>query len=404
MTEKIRLACVNLDSPFLINPKIFPPLGILYMSSCFKALGAEVSFYDFAGDSGLLPLDIQEDIVCITLTSPQIPVMKEFVNKLVNKKVILGGCGVESLSSNDPFLEKIQMIVKGEGELLADRVLAFANSKSDKTIVLQSDALVDVNTIPLPARDFVKDYHYDIDGLPTTTMITSRGCPFSCIFCRDAKKTLRMTKTERVLEEIDQVYNQGFKAIMFFDDVFTLQKKRLAYIGKYLSCRRMPYRAFTHVNFVDVEMCEILRDTGCKEIGVGIESGSDRILNISGKKFNRKKSMEAVATLKREGLRVKTFLMLGLPGENHETIAETKSWVEKMRPHDLDVSIFSPFPGTTLWNNKEHYDINWNGDGSNAYKGKPGQYATHISTSSLTSEDLIKYRDELEATYKPKSI
>ncbi len=391
----MKVACVNLPSPFLIDDKVFPPLGILYIASALRKEGHEPVWYDFAGRSFEVP---KEDIVFITVTSPQIGIAKEFViDYCKDKRTVIGGCGVESLTIEDVNL--FNGVVYGEAENGIDQIL-YSVLSNYKGICLKF-SIFDINKVHFPARDLINGYEYKIDGRNTTTIITSRGCPFACAFCVDGNnKKLRLANVGRVRKEIDEIYKLGYQSLMFFDDIFTMKKDRLADIALYMLSRDIIYRCFTHVNFVNKDMCQTLEQTGCKEVGIGIESGNDRVLKKIGKGFNSEKALNATKMLKRYGIRTKVFLMLGLPGESYESIGDTKEWLMKAEPDDFDISLYQPFPDTRIWDDKSKYELEWDKGIPKFYKGKAGEYESTVHTPYLTTKQLIQERDQIEEDFK----
>lgn len=390
----MKIALVNLDSPFLINSKIFPPLGILYIASALRKEGHEPVWYDFAGTQLKEP---NEDIVLITITSPQIEIAKEFVKDYCKgKKIVIGGCGVESLTKEERYC--FDNVVFGEGEVIIKHLINNIGVNPD----IESLMLPDINKVEFPARDLIDGYEYKIDGRNTTTIITSRGCPFSCAFCVDGNdKKLRVASVDRVCEEIDEIYKLGYQSLMFFDDIFTMKKNRLADIALHMLSRDIIYRCFTHVNFVNKDMCQTLQQTGCKEVGIGIESGNDRILKSIGKGFNSEKALNATKMLKRYGIRTKVFLMIGLPGESLESIDDTIVWLSRAKPDDFDITLYQPFPDTRIWNEKDKYDIDWDWEHvPEFYKGRAGEYHSTVKTPYLTTKKLIQERDKIEEMFK----
>ena len=94
--------------------------------------------------------------------------------------------------------------------------------------------------------------------------------------------------------------------------------------------------------------------------------------------------------------------MIGLPGETLETLAETERFLEEARLDEIDAKIFQPYPGSPIWEHRERYDIQWNGQpmSSTFYKGKPGEYHGTISTSALTTQQIYDAWVHIERTYK----
>lgn len=395
-----KVAIVTLPSSFLIDDKVFPSLGILYMASALRRYGLEPKHYDLSGKQKFNFGDIKENVIFVTITTAQIQIANKFVGSLLEfdstKRIVVGGCGAEGVEMPS---ELYHVIVRGEAENLIPEIFKAANRKGQT--YLRSSNIVNIDENVLPARDLLSGYKYLIDGKDATTMITSRGCPFGCIFCVDGnKKQLRIANSGKVCLEIDQISSLGWRGIMFFDDIFTLKLDRLRDIGNHILNKGMVYRCFTHVNFVNEKLSKILTSTNCKEVGIGIESGNNEILKTIKKGFTAEKSLRAIEILKSHGLRVKTFLMIGLPGESEKSIADTRKWLDIAKPNDFDITLYQPFPNTHIWNNRNELDISWDSSLKGVYKGKVNEYNTSVKTSNLSEEQLLRHRNQIEKDFK----
>jgi radical SAM superfamily enzyme YgiQ (UPF0313 family) len=261
-----------------------------------------------------------------------------------------------------------------------------------------------LNDYPMIDRTLIniKDYKYYIDGELATTVMTSRGCPYKCAFCSKNYTTVRLKSAEKVIEEIKNLhFNFGYKAIMFFDDIFILNGKRVKEICRYLKKLGIIWRCFVRGDLVvkhGINFIRNMADSGCVEVGMGIESGSDTILKIINKGESVNTIRKAIGILKDCNIRVKGFLIVGLPGENSTTIQETHDFLDMVSLDDVDFTIYQPYAGSDIWLNRELYDVQWNDIDYEKmfFKGKPGEYQSITSTSSLISEDIISARDNLE--------
>ena len=106
--------------------------------------------------------------------------------------------------------------------------------------------------------------------------------------------------------------------------------------------------------------------------------------------------------LKSAGIRVKGFFIVGLPGEDRASLAETRQFAEQAALDDADFTVYQPYRDSPIWNNRRDYDISW-GDmppEQRWYKGRPGEYGCAVRTSSLTSEEIIEARDGLERSFR----
>jgi anaerobic magnesium-protoporphyrin IX monomethyl ester cyclase len=389
----MKITLIVPDSDFLDDNRAFPNLGVLYLSSSLKKHGFDVDIFDMTLDKDLSK--VKTDIVGISATSPNVETAVKIAYKLKSRGcrfVILGGCGAGSASK---YKHVFDFILKGECE---DKIVDFMNAVKNNdyealSIIRNKVDVPDINNIEYPDRSDLKDYNYKIDGRKTATMITSRGCCFSCAFCEEGKtRNLRVRNIDNVLGEIDEISELSYKAVMIFDDIFTSNTKRLKRIANHLKSKDIYYRCFTHVKFAK-KSAKILAETNCKEVGIGIESGDDNILQTINKGFTSNQANEAIKILKDHGLRVKVFLMLGLPGETMKTIENTKKWYEKAGPDLFNLSIYTPFSGTHIYENKDKYDIDWDDVTPTNF------YESTVWTDSVDKKTLLKEKNKFYEQY-----
>ncbi len=385
------------SSPFLIDPLVFPPLGIMYLSSVLKENGIDTTLIDLSGYKELP--EIKTEWVGISSTTPQYSEAKR-IRDILHKKghmVIIGGPHV----SNTKDFNGFNLGVIGEGEkVLPHYLLGLDGNPYD-------DHIMDIDSIPFPDREggHVRNYHYNIEGQRTTTILSSRGCPFSCGFCSSIwGKSVRFRSPENVYKEILECKEKyGFNSIMFFDDIFAINKKRIKKIADLVEPLHMKFRGFSRVDTADADLLLNLKRMGFVELGIGIETGSQELLNKNTKGITISQCERFIRLCYDIGLRVKAFFIVGLPGETHKTVEETREFIRRNNLHDIDVTILSPFPGSDIWNNTDKYDISFDKtDLENSfYKGKPGEYKSRVSTKELSAEQIVKYRDEIEQEFRP---
>ena len=404
------IALINPPSPFLISDSVMPPLGLMYLSSYLKEHGQRPKIIDLAVNH-INHTEIKGfDIYAITSTTPQsleaIKILKGLKKKYQDSLFVIGGAHAMAFGEeckNDGF----DCIVSGEGEEVLLSLSKFVeNGKRNNSKicgVIKSKQIDDIDSIPFPDRSFegFEKYHYTLNGLKTTTMITSRGCPFNCYFCCKTWKGVRLRSAKNVIEEAKTIRDMGFKGLMFYDDTFTINRQRVIEIAKELKELDLIWRCFIHASTVDSNLLRIMKDCGCVEVGMGVESGNNEILKTVNKKIDLERAIEVCNWCHEIGLRVKTFLMIGLPGESKETVKDTINFLQKAKPDDYDITIYTPFPETEIWKNTENFDIRFdkiNLDyGKMFYKGKYGQYTAQISTSHLSSAEIEICRDYIES-------
>ena len=231
-------------------------------------------------------------------------------------------------------------------------------------------------------------------------MFTSRGCPFKCNFCASPVmwNKVRLHSVDYVKGHILYVRkNYNVDAIMFQDDVFTMNIDRVESIGSFLKGLGIPYRCLARAADLTEEMVKLLKDTGCIEVGVGVESNNQDILDTMGKRSTIEQNAMALSNCKKAGLSVKAFLIIGSPGETHATILDTIRLLERHTPNDVDCNVLVPYPGTQFYNKIEMYDLKHdNTDSDKQYlKGKIEGYHPTVSTAGLSSEEIASYRTEI---------
>jgi len=373
-------------SPFLLNQAVFPPLGIMYLSAYAKQHGLTVQCLDLG--IGHTPEMAKSDIIGISFTTPQ----RDEAFKLAKRfnqegRVALGGGPHPTHMADECLSNGFHHAVKGRGEQW----------------LVDSKEAIPIDDYPFPDRSALPldKYHYEIDGIQATPIMTSRSCPFHCAFCAKIDNDFQMQSAERTIAEMNHVHDvYGYEAFMIFDDVFVSSKKRLRKMVEDIG-NKYALRCFARSNLLDDESCSLLKKLGVVEVGIGIESGSTEILKKNMKGTTRGMNTNAVKRLHDHGIRAKAFLIVGLPGETTATVMETADWVYEAKPDDVDVSVFQPMPGSPIFANPEKWEIQYEYNGKPGwYKGTPGDYESIARTEGLTGSEIIAYRDMLENEFK----
>lgn len=374
------------------------------VGTALKAMGHLVTIYDGPIDG--IPMDF--DHYGFGPTTPEYPYARAVRGKIKSNnqkaKVVIGG-SFATLNRERCLRDGFDCVVSGDGEIAAGQ--AFENGAS--SIVAPERPL---DEYPIIDRSLIKggDYGYVLDGKICTTMVTSRGCPNQCAFCCKNYRTVRLRSSLNVINEIAMLkFFFKYDAVAFPDDNFILDRKRTETISSYLKHLGMKWRCLVRADLVvkfGDNFIKMMADSGCVEVGIGIESGSDKILDGINKGESVETIKKSVRLLKQEGIRVKGFFIVGLPGESRQTIEETRKFLDEMNLDDLDVKIFQPYPGSPIWDDKKSYDIDWDDQdfGDMFYKGRPGEYFGSVRTSSLTTEQIVSAWVDMEKTYKKCAI
>jgi anaerobic magnesium-protoporphyrin IX monomethyl ester cyclase len=380
----MRIALIQPDSPYLTYPLAFPSLGLLYISAYLKANGFRPDFYDLTG--GIKLPDIKADIIAFSCQITQVREVHKMREILLKSnpdaRFVMGGpypTHSQDLSGFTP--------IRGEGEI---PMLQLCQGKVEPYTYLEPNFFPDWDAIDLSR------YGYGLEGKRCINIMTKRGnCPFGCTFCakqEGRKSPLRFRTSENVLAEVDLLRSRGFGAVAIYDDDVLLDKQRDETIFRGLKDRGMPYRCMTRTNLATEQDLQMLKDTGCAELAIGVESADEYIHNFVCKKGTTiEQDTEFVQYCKKIGLRVKTYFIFGLPSESLETICKTQKWLEENKPDNYDVSIFTPYPGSHIYSHKDEYDIQWNRDKLKEvwYSGEAQYGACAVSTSHLSTERIL---------------
>jgi anaerobic magnesium-protoporphyrin IX monomethyl ester cyclase len=197
------------------------------------------------------------------------------------------------------------------------------------------------------------------DFFDTHILMTSRGCPWQCTFC-GADTTwgrgFRGNSADYVLGAIERVLPRlPVKMIQIKDDTFTTNKKRVLELCRGMRARdlRFFWSCDTRVDLLSDELLREMRLAGCQRLSLGVESGSQRILDAIDKKITPAEILESTALAKKYGIRVRYYMMLGNRGETRETFAETLAFLDRARPHEYIFSCLSVYPGTRDFHDAE---------------------------------------------------
>lgn len=198
-------------------------------------------------------------------------------------------------------------------------------------------------------------------------IITSRGCPGKCIYCASAALSgtrYRNRSAQNVFSEIHYKYSiKGEKYFAFLDDTFTANKKRLYQFCDYLKQANMNiiWRCDSRTDILSKEMIDKMQEVGCTSVHIGIESGSQDVINKINKHISLERSEELLAYMSQKGLQVMCSFIIGHHCDTHETIKETIDMALKFRKKykaTVGISINTPFPGTYLYNHMKDLGIN----------------------------------------------
>jgi anaerobic magnesium-protoporphyrin IX monomethyl ester cyclase len=248
--------------------------------------------------------------------------------------------------------------LRGEISLETVRGLSYLKN-GELTRTEDSPFIEDLDSLPFPARDLLPLHLYGsrIEGRPTTTMMTSRGCPFTCNFCSSSRlfgHRWRARSVESIFEEMEMLHRKyGFSALSIMDDTFTVGVDRAVKLSEKLQTKGwdLVWSVLSHVSVVvrNPDMFRKMARAGLRSVFVGFESGSQEVLEGYRKKGTVKESYEAMRILKENALKVTGSFIIGALNETREMIKETIAFAKRLNPDSAQFTILTPYPGTKLY-------------------------------------------------------
>ena len=392
----------------LIGPKwnelvnAYPSLGLGYLAAVAEQEGHEVAIFDF----GLEPdrpmeeevqdvIDFKPDLVAFTSMTTSYASVEQaaaMLKEALGVTILIGGPHATSLPNETLQNPHIDYLIYGEGEeTFIEFLRALENDnrqwdgfqglwyKEDGRILNnpQRALIKDLDGLPYPARHLFRLHDYPLyapTGEQMLTVLSSRGCPYNCSFCFKGivGRTYRQRSPENIADELEHLMHAyGVRNFYFIDDLFTIDVRRLDKILDHFIERQMDIRwqCLARVDRVNPELLGKMYQAGCREIHYGIESGNAEVLKRTAKHIDLKRVRDAVTWTEAAGIRAKGYFILGLPGDNEETIEETIEFAASLPLTEAMFSIATPFPGTQLWSEllRRHPDLIYNADFTKSY-------------------------------------
>ena len=372
------------------NYGIFPSLSLLYVAGILENTNCEVLFIDAHAEELTLEQtvkrlnDFSPDFVGYTLTTYLFFQSMDWIKAIkeqVNAPVLVGGVHLSIYARETLSYPEIDYAVTGEGEYalpgLLDAIVCkkdlssvrgIAFKQPDGNVVVTPRANdVNVDEVPFPARHLIKNdiyYSFISKYKNFSVFITSRGCPYKCIFCEQGSKAFRARSPKNVVDELEMCVKEfGIRELDFFDSSFTIRKQRVIDICEEINRRKLDivWAARTRVDCITDDVLKAMRSAGCARIYYGIESGNREILHTLKKSTSLDMYHDVIRRTKKHGIHTFGYFMVGNPYEDEATIRQTIRLALEL---DLDYAQFSkvtPMPATEMYTLllKEHGRDYW---------------------------------------------
>lgn len=349
---------VNLINPpatELYDPSAYPPLGLLYLGGALKREGFDCRLVDLSDQETYTVPDA--DYHLISVLNATYKTALEVRNSIKSGMIVVGGIQA-TINSQQTFRDfHPDALVTGE----ADNIIASILSNNMRGIIdagvvknLDELAFPDRDLIPITKLRNLYGLHlerYSDDGA-ATTLISSRGCPFSCTFCCKIPQTsyFRWRSSQNIAKEIQELQEKyNINHARFVDDCFTINPKRIYDLCNLLTNKGFYWSCLTRADAITERMLREMYNGGCREIQFGIESGSQKVLDDMNKKTNVETNKKAIRMVKNAGIKTKIFIIEMYPTETEEDVELTKQFVIETQPDKVTLSTFLPLPGSAVY-------------------------------------------------------
>jgi len=287
-------------------------------------------------------------------------------------KIIVGGVHPTMNGAKVLDCKDIDFLCIGEGEKTIVELLLALESDTDldsvKGIIFRNNGKI-ITTKPQSYVENLDSLDFPLTNAPKVLkdfekypkeafgyIFASRGCPYACTFCESKSmwtRKVRYRSPENVIAEMKQMYDFGIRKVNFDDDTFGISKKNIKAINNLIhdELPKMTYTCETVVQLAkDEDVVKDMKHGGCTATFVGIESGNNEILKKIKKTQTTDECVKAMQNLKKHGIESHAFIMVGFPDETEETFKQTMDFIPKLNPDGVIFSIFTPYPGSDIYN------------------------------------------------------
>ena len=361
--------------------------GVLVLAAVARRKGYRVAIVDAKAGGVTLEeattrvTDLAPDVLGVSATTISITngarIAAAVKEKLPHVTTVVGGPHVSAVpEATLRAFPQFDYGVTGEGEIaffdLLDALAAgTAHDGLDGVVSRTAGGMVrascrapyidDLDGLPFPAWDLLGGAFphrfgpsiFNYRRTPVATLVTSRGCPFSCTFCDRSTSGAkgRYHSVEYVMEMCRALAATGVRHVVFYDDLFTVKKRRVVALCEAMIRARLPFTwsCNSHPNLLDLATLDLMKRAGCWQIAYGIESGSQRVLDAVKREVRLPRLRETLRMTRAAGMRAKGYLMLGHPTEDLTSLEETLAFMGEVDLDIAQVTKFTPYPGTPVY-------------------------------------------------------
>ena len=407
-----KVAFIKTPIPKLQDDKLEPDMGLLYIATYLKRrfVTAQPIYIDLSVDN----INDITDIIktckyfCFSTYTANYYLTLELVAEI--KKVapkdatyIAGGHHASALP--EEVAKDFDYVIVGEGEKALYSLFSdFACGKHPESRIIIGECIKSLDEIGWIDYSMVKmdQYTRTVKGQKSVSILTSRGCPYHCNFCNSylmkRYKSIRFRTAKDVFGEIiflNKTY--GITNFRIQDDIFSINLKRLKELSELLAPYSFSFRCFARIDNVNKEVLTCFKKMGVFHLSFGVESGSQKILDLMNKGITVEQIKQSILLAKEYGMKCRVYLIAGYPGETEETIDETINLMKEVCPDDISIYPLIPYPGTRLFHHPEEFRITYiDKDFSKYYQifgNKDSGYV--FETEDMDLSTLKHYRNKL---------
>ena len=403
-----------------------PPLGLTILAAVLRENNFDVKILDAAvlglSQEEAVNQILQERPKYVGTTAVTVSIYHGAkLNQMLKERnpqvvTLVGGPHITALPEDTlERFPQFDVCVVGEGERTIVELLNVLERGDDLDkvagIVFRKDGHIvktpmrpfiqNLDELPMDAWDLLPQFPHAYKSsvhkygrFPTTSLVTSRGCPGQCTFCDNSTfgRKVRGYSAQRMIATIKHLQEKyGIKDVMFNDDIFTALRKRLIEFCEGLIEEKLDFTwgCYSRCDTVNPKILKLMKISGCWRIAYGIETGSQEILDVLRKKETLEQMENAARWTREAGIRAKGFFMIGNPLETEKTLERSVQFMKKLDLDDFHATYLSPMPGSEIYQRAQEY-----GEFDNDWKKLSGWYPVFVPYG-VTKEVMEEYRTRM---------
>lgn len=413
--------CQQPTDDLIVIPPL-APLDLMYFASIARDVGFEPIIRDYSypvSSYDDFTIDLKKIAPKYILVNVATPTLENDLMSLrIAKEVFGDSITTIAKGAHFSFLAKqvlqshdfIDIAICGEGELTLKEILQGSPLSEIKGICYRDDYEIvenqrrpfneNLDDLPYPARDLIDNSLYirPDNNKKQAVIKVSRGCPYHCFFCLATPlngRIVRKRSAENIIGEIREcVEKYGINNFIFWSDIFNLDKEWTRDLCRKIieSGLKITFSTNTRADSADMETIMLMKKAGCRLVSIGVESGSQYMLDKMGKKITLSQIVNTVKAFKKSGIQIYAYYVIGLPWETKETIKDTLNFAKKLNTDYVSFYTATALVGTTFYDYVENSSLG-ELDYSHPY------YFPTVRTHELSPQEVFEYHKKMVREY-----